>query len=185
MRNYEKNDSKKNTQNQTITSPNKKLVELSKNVVMTQYTYDNIINYINNNKELNNIIDDKKEEEDDKGMSKLIIVLYNILFGPNIKRMKYRFIGSIVPSTGFYLSVKDTLDYLFKCKNIIRKKKQIEGNRELIDKKGKELLGRKDDMIFDLENKIKIQAQKIEELNKNIDKKDIKIKDLEKHIKNK
>ena len=29
---------------------------------MTQYTYDNIINYINNNKELNNIIDDKKEE---------------------------------------------------------------------------------------------------------------------------
>ena len=62
MRNYEKNDSKKNTQNQIITSPNKKLVELSKNVVMTQYTYDNIINYINNNKELNNIIDDKKEE---------------------------------------------------------------------------------------------------------------------------
>ncbi len=183
MRNYEKNDSKKNTQNQTITSPNKKLVELSKNVVMTQYTYDNIINYINNNKELNNLIDDKKEEEDDKGMSKLIIVLYNILFGPNIKRMKYRFIGSIVPSTGFYLSVKDTLDYLFKCKNIIRKKKQIEGNRELIDKKGKELLGRKDDMIFDLENKIKIQAQKIEELNKNIDKKDIKIKDLEKTYK--
>ncbi len=54
MRNYEKNDSKKNTQNQIITSPNKKLVELSKNVVMTQYTYDNIINYINNNKELNN-----------------------------------------------------------------------------------------------------------------------------------
>ena len=45
--------------------------------------------------------------------------------------MKYRFIGSIIPSTGFYLSVKDTLDYLFKCKNIIRKKKQIEGNYQI------------------------------------------------------
>ena len=183
MRNYEKNEPKKKTEIQNPTSPNKKLVELSKNIVITQYTYDNIINYINNNKELNNIVDDKKEEEDDKGMSKLIIVLYNILFGPNIKRMKYRFIGSIIPSTGFYLSVKDTLDYLFKCKNIIRKKKQIEGNRELSDKKERELLGKKDDMIFDLENKIKIQAQKIEELNKNIDKKDLKIKDLEKTYK--
>ena len=62
MRNYERNDPKKKTQNQVVTSPNKKLVELSKNIVITQHTYDNIINYINNNKELNNIIDDKKEE---------------------------------------------------------------------------------------------------------------------------
>ena len=183
MRNYEKNEPKKKTEIQNPTSPNKKLVELSKNIVITQYTYDNIINYINNNKELNKINDDKEEEEDDKGMSKLIIVLYNILFGPNVKKMKYRFIGSIVPSTGFYLSVKDTLDYLFKCKNIIRKKKQIIGNKDLVDKKEKELLGKKDDMIFDLENKIKIQAQKIEELNKNLDGKDNKIKDLEKTYK--
>ena len=184
-RNLESRETKKkNIPNPQSQSPNKKLVELSKNAVITQHTYENIISYIKKNKELNNINEEVKEEEnEDKTMPKLIILLYNICFSPLVKNMNFRFIGNIIPNTGFYLSVKDTLDFLFKCKNIIRKKTQIEGSKKQIEKKEKELLGKKDDMIFDLENKIKIQAQKIEELNKNIDKKDLKIKDLEKTYK--
>ncbi len=112
-------------------------------------------------------------------MPKLIVLLYNICFGPFVKNMNFRFIGNIIPNTGFYLSVKDTLDFLFKCKNIIRKKTQIEGSKKQIEKKEKELLGKKDDMIFDLENKIKYQSTTIEDLNKELNERDLNIRNLE------
>ena len=182
-RNLESRETKKkNIPNPQSQSPNKKLVELSKNAVITQHTYENIISYIKKNKELNNINEEVKEEEnEDKTMPKLIILLYNICFNPLVKNMNFRFIGNIIPNTGFYLSVKDTLDFLFKCKNIIRKKKQIEGNKKQIKKKEKEneLIGKKDDEIFDLENKIKIQSKNIEDLNKELNNRDSKIRNLE------
>ncbi len=175
-----KETKKKNIPNIQSQSPNKKLVELSKTAVITQYTYENIIHYIKKNKELNIIKEETKEEEiDDKTMPKLIVLLYNICFGPFVKNMNFRFIGNIIPNTGFYLSVKDTLDFLFKCKNIIRKKTQIEGSKKQIEKKEKELLGKKDDMIFDLENKIKYQSTTIEDLNKELNERDLKIRNLE------
>ena len=178
-RNLERNESPKKNQNPNP-PPNKKIVDLSKNALMTQYTYEYIINSINNNKELNQIDESKvNDEEEDKTMPKLITLLYNICFSPKVKKMNYRFIGSIIPNTGFYLSVKDTLDFLFKIKHIIRKKKLIAGNKEQTMKKEKELLGKKDDVIFDLENKIKIQAKNIEDLNHQLDNKDNKIRELE------
>ena len=121
-RNLERNESPKKNQNPNP-PPNKKIVDLSKNALMTQYTYEYIINSINNNKELNQIDESKvNDEEEDKTMPKLITLLYNICFGPKVKKMNYRFIGSIIPNTGFYLSVKDTLDFFFFFFFILRKK---------------------------------------------------------------
>ena len=176
-----KEDPKKKNLNQNLNqSPNKKHVEMSKNAVMTQYTYNYIINYINRNRDLNKLSEEQiKEEEEDKTMPKLIILLYNICFGPQVKKMKFRIIGSIIPNTGFYINVKDTLDFLFRCKSIIRKKKQFEGNKQQLAKKEKEVHEKKDDIIFDLENKIKIQSTNIEDLNKRLNEKDNKLREIE------
>ncbi len=187
-RNLESKETKKKSiKNTQPLSPNKKLVELSKSAVITQHTYENIITYIKKNKEINKIKEEIKDEEiEDKTMPKLITLLYNICFGPFVKNMNFRFIGNIIPNTGFYLSVKDTLDFLFKCKNIVRKTKLIEGSNKQIEKKekekemiDKEIIEKKDDLIFDLENKIKIQTKSIEDLNKQLEDRDSKLRNLE------
>ena len=43
----------------------------------------------------------------------------------NIKKIKFRIIGTIFPNTGFYHSVKDTILFLYECKNIMKRKRKI------------------------------------------------------------
>ena len=174
------------SQNQNDINMNKSLVDAAKYTLETQYTYETIYNCMksvkclnNNNSPSNDYGNNKKENT---LFSNLTTVLYNICFSEDIPKIKYRIIGTILPNTGFYPSVKDTLLFLFDCRSIMKKKKKInyeeyiakfENPSDLLEKK-------KDDYIFQLENKVKTQKRKIDELNKNIIKKDDKITFLQK-----
>ena len=182
-------------------SKKKEVIKLTKSTVDTQFTYDSIINSISNNGYINNIEIPENEIEDDTCLSKLTILLNKVSFGNKVKNIKFRIIGSICPNTGFYNNVKDTLMFLFENKKILRKKnmlnmkKIINNNQnnnnnnnkdnEKDQSKQKELEydHRKDDQIFELENKIKTQSKKISDLNDKINNKNEKILMLEKNYK--
>ena len=183
-------------------SKKKEVIKLTKSTVDTQFTYDSIINSISNNGYINNIEIPENEIEDDICLSKLTILLNKVSFGNKVKNIKFRIIGSICPNTGFYNNVKDTLMFLFENKKILRKKnmlnmkKIINNNQndkdnnnnkdnEKDQNKQKELEydHRKDDQIFELENKIKSQSKKISDLNDKINNKNEKILMLEKNYK--
>ena len=174
------------SQNQNDININKSLVDAAKYTLETQYTYETIYNCIKSVKCLNNVNDPVNNSNNNKKentlFSNLTTVLYNICFSENIPKIKYRIIGTILPNTGFYPSVKDTLLFLFDCRSIMKKKKKInyeeyfaksENPSDLLERK-------KDDYIFQLESKVKNQKRKIDDLNKNINKKDDKIAFLQK-----
>ena len=181
-------------------SKKKEVIKLTKSTVDTQFTYDSIINSISNNGYINNIEIPENEIEDDTCLSKLTILLNKVSFGNKVKNIKFRIIGSICPNTGFYNNVKDTLMFLFENKKILRKKnmlnmKKIINNNQNNDNNNKdnekdqskqkelEFDHRKDDQIFELENKIKTQSKKISDLNDKINNKNEKILMLEKNYK--
>ena len=181
-------------------SKKKEVIKLTKSTVDTQFTYDSIINSISNNGYINNIEIPDNEIEDDTCLSKLTILLNKVSFGNKVKNIKFRIIGSICPNTGFYNNVKDTLMFLFENKKILRKKnmlnmKKIINNNQNNDNNNKdnekdqskqkelEFDHRKDDQIFELENKIKTQSKKISDLNDKINNKNEKILMLEKNYK--
>ena len=121
-------------------------------------TKEDIINYIKN---INNQTIINK--------SKLISVLEKVSFRDNIK---YRVIGTIYPEDDYYMNVKETLNFLLNCKKILSKKKAKFKSPKR--KKSKSESEKKDDVIKDLESKIKVQEKKIEELNNLVDYKQIK-----------
>ena len=121
-------------------------------------TKEDIINYINN---INNQTIINK--------SKLISVLEKVSFSVN---NKYRVIGNIYPEDEYYMNVKETLNFLLNCKKILSKKKAKFKSPKR--KKSKSESEKKDDVIKDLESKIKVQEKKIEELNNLVDYKQIK-----------
>ena len=178
-------------------SKKKELIKLTKSTVDTQFTYDSIINSISNNGYINNIEIPENEVEDDTTLSKLTILLNHVSFGNKVKNIKFRIIGSICPNTGFYNNVRDTLMFLFENKKILRKKNFLNiktksnnnnnNNNKDNEKDQKqneiEIDHRKDDQIFELENKIKSQQKKISDLNDKINNKNQKILMLEKNYK--
>ena len=70
------------------------------------------------------------------------------------------------------MNVKETLEFLLKCKILLNKKKSK--FKEPKKKKSKNESEKKDDVIKDLESKIKVQEKKIEELNNLVDYKQTK-----------
>ena len=177
---YSGKTQKLKSQNQKDININKSLVEASKYTLETQYTYETIYNCMKSIKCLNTLKENDYKEN--TLFSNLTTVLYNNCFSDEIPKMKYRVIGTILPNTGFYNSVKDTILFIYDCRTILKKKKQmnyeeyfakVDNPAELLEKK-------KDDYIFQLENKVKTQKRKIDELNKNIIKKDDKISFLQK-----
>ena len=165
--------------------------------VDTQFTYDSIINSLKNNIYINRISD--QEQKKDKANtiidyteknknSRLTRLLYDICFSPKKDHIKFRIIGTILPNTGYYESCKDSLMFLFNCRQAIsssskkREKGKVNENIVNADNIVRNRMARKD-TIFDLENKIKIQAGTIAELNKNIEKKQEKLYELERYYK--
>lgn len=174
------------SQSQNEISINKLLVDTAKYTLETQFTYETVYNCINSlkclekNENKNNF--NKNDKKENYIFSQLTTVLYNICFCGDIKKLRFRIIGTILPNTGFYQSVKDTLMFLFECRSIMKKKKKInleENNiikidpSQLIEKK-------KDDIIFDLENKVRNQKKVIKDLTENVSKKEDKIAFLQK-----
>ena len=154
-----------------INAKNKIVVDGAKMTLETQFTFETVFNCIKSVKCLN-VIDEKNEIDNKKEnllFSNLTTVLYNLCFGDNIKKIKFRIIGTIYPNTGFYTSVKDTVLFLYECRNIMKRKRNqmlafdnvYETSSEIMEKK-------KDDYIFQLENKVKNQKKRIDELNKNM-----------------
>ena len=149
-----------------VTNPslNRNTITNTKNVVDAQSTFANIVK---------NISSYAVNELD---QSKLATVLTNCAFSQKQKR-KFRVIGSIVPNTGLYATVKDTLMFLFECKKTVRM-------RPVLDEEGvkKEDL-KKDDVIYDLESKLKAQQNTIKELNERLNYKQKKIEILTENYK--
>ena len=141
-------------------------------------------------------------------LSKLTTVLYNICFNSDSAKIKYRIIGTVTPDIGFYQSFKDTLIFLFDCAKIkdnIKPKhnhsnnfsiNDINYNNNIEEKKESNSISKndntkkkdnqyfkldnpKDDLIFELKNKIKNYKKKIDDLKNVIKKREEKIKLLE------
>ena len=188
-RNYNKNDILDNSPR------DKKYFELIKNSIGIQFTYDNIISCINDNKYINDIIINKNNisnnnnllennkklnnektlkdldnNNETKMLSKLSIVLYNICLGKNISNIKFRIIGNIKPISGFFKTTRDTLLFVTNCSKKYKGIKKSKNN-PLIDEKVN---------IFDLNYQINLQMKQIENLNKIILKKEEKIDMLSK-----
>ena len=144
----------------------------------TQFTFETVYNCLKSVKCLDNEIYkayniNKKEN---LLFSNLTTVLYNICFGDAIEKIKFRIIGTIYPNTGFHQSVKDTVLFLYDCRNIIKRKKdEVHNFENLYDTSAEIIEKKKDDYIFQLENKVKSQKKRIDELSKNLSKKENKI----------
>lgn len=144
-----------------VTNPHmapKNSISNTKNVIETQFTFDDVKKNINKN-----FVPNELEE------SKFMNVVSKVSFNNKVSR-KYRVIGSIVPNTGVYNNVKDTLMFLFDCKKTVRMRPVI---KEDTDLKTSEM--RKDDIIYDLEKKLKNSQNTIKELNERVDYKEKKI----------
>ena len=156
----------------------KKVVEGAKKNLETQFTFETVYNCLKSVKCLDNEIYkayniNKKEN---LLFSNLTTVLYNICFGDAIEKIKFRIIGTIYPNTGFHQSVKDTVLFLYDCRNIIKRKKdEVHNFENLYDTSAEIIEKKKDDYIFQLENKVKSQKKRIDELSKNLSKKENKI----------
>lgn len=144
--------------------------------VESQYIYNSIICSISYNKAIN---PDYKNFEKDK-LSKLTSILNNICFDHEKDNIKFIVMGHIIPITGYYETTKDTLMFLFNLRQNCFNNKKNNKEKNITRKLSKES---RDDVIFDLENKLKFQNDKIENLNKIVEKKDEKIFNLEKNYK--
>ena len=126
-------------------------------------TKNDIIKYVNNTK-----------NETIINQSKLISVLEKISFNENNIKRQYRIIGTLYPDNDSYLNVKDTIEFLSNCKKTTNKGKKSRFSIIHGRQKSKTESEKKDDVIKDLESKIKVQDKKIEELNNLVDYKQIK-----------
>ena len=181
----------------------KYIVENSKYSHESQYIYDSIINSLKNNLYINESNDDMMKKRDSiahhssvgvdldeiekNNLSKLTRALFSI-FSRKVTNIKFRIIGTILPNVGYYEVVKDTLMFLFRCHKIMvsrnekRKHSSLNNsNSNVSPKNNNNVL--KDDTIFELENKIKMQAMKIEDMGKILEKKQKKITIIEKNYK--
>ena len=122
-----------------------------------------IIKYVNNNK-----------NETIVNQSKLISFLEKISFNEKNIYRQYRIIGTLYPDNDSFLNVKDTIEFLSNCKKISNKGKKSRFSILHKRKKSKTESEKKDDVIKDLESKIKVQEKKIEELNNLVEYKQIK-----------
>ena len=90
------------------------------------------------------------------------------------KKTKFRFVGSIFPTTGYYDNVKDTLMYLFKCKKTVLE--EIKSNDQK-NEKDSEI----EEIVYNYENKLKLSEKAFAKLTKEANelKEKLKTKDLE------
>ena len=157
-----------------------KKAEVSSSLISvdSQYIFNSIIYFTSQNKTINpNYLNYEKDKT-----SKLTSILNDICFNPTKANIKFVILGNIIPITGYYETTKDTLMFLFNMRQkCLNNKNNNKKNGRIISRKLSN--NTKDDIIFDLENKIKYQADNIERMNKIVEKKDQKIFDLEKNYK--
>jgi len=172
----------KDNENNNSKSLKTKKVEGAKNTLETQFTFETIFNCIKSVKCLN--IKKFGNQKENFLFSQLTTVLYNICFGDDIEKIKFRIIGTIYPNTGYYLSAKDTIIFLYECRNIMKRKIINSKNLESQNETTSEIVEKnKDDYIFQLETKVKDQKNRINELSKDISRKEDKINFLQKTYK--
>ena len=168
--------------NTMITNPkiqNKPPISNTKNILELTYTLEDIINHLNYQK-----INEEKGKT--YSNSKLITVLGDISFNTNLTntspQRKFCVIGCIFPITGVHENVKNTLSFLFECKKIVRLRPNFTED-QLNELKSLKEDNQKEDIIFDLESKIKHQAKTIKELNERLDYKEKNINSIKENYK--
>jgi len=178
-----------------IKKSNKNVIKGTKIALETQYTYETLLNLVklkvnieNNIDSLNsndiNLILNKNNEN-----SKLTFILQKIFFSTS--KIKFRIIGSVTPNIGLYQNFKDTLLFLFDFHNIIKnaKRKNSSNNialstiqRSLTNNMMFQKL-KKENIVFELENKISSFKKTIDDYKAKLLQKDKKISFLEQSYK--
>ena len=177
---------------------NKNTIEGTKIALETQYTYETLLNltklkiYIDNNVDASNTKQIKLILNKNNQNSKLTTLLYNLFF--KVQKMNFRIIGTVIPNIGFYQSFKDALIFLFdfyKLKNTNEKQlsssinininnipklndKPIQQNNNNNYERHYEDI-QKDNLIFELQNKVNTYKRTILEQKENLSKKEEKI----------
>ena len=184
-------------------SNHENIIKGSKISLETQYTYETLINFIKL-KFFENIKTKKLTENDlnlincqQQPNSKLTNILINMF--SNLKKLHFRIICTMTPTTGQYQSFKDSLMFLLdfnKLKNRYIKKETSKrqkndinlyspNNKNISEKIMKKLLDQKNDIakkdnkIFLLENNLNDYKKEINEAKKEINKRNEKISLLE------
>ena len=184
----------KNTYNE-IKKTNKNIIKGTKIALETQYTYETLLNLVklkvnidNNIDSLNsdniNLIINKNNEN-----SKLTLILHKLFFSTS--KIKFRIIGSVTPNIGLYQNFKDTLLFLFDFHNIIKStKRKNSSNNIVISTIQRSLTNnvvfqnlKKDNIVFELENKISSYKKTIDDYKTKLLQKDKKISFLEQSYK--
>ena len=148
--------------------------------VDSQFIFNSIIYFISVNKSVIHSVNNNSNNIEKDKISKLTGILNNICFNPDKDNIKFIIIGNIIPITGYYETTKDTLMFVFNIRQSVNKNKKKQKRRSTVKKLSNKT---RDDVIFDLESKMKFQANTIENLNKVVQKKDLQIFELEKNYK--
>lgn len=174
---------------------NKNVIKGTKIALETQYTYETLLNLVklkvnidNNIDSLNsndiNLIINKNNEN-----SKLTFILHKLFFSTS--KIKFRIIGSVTPNIGLYQNFKDTLLFLFDFHNIIKSiKRKNSSNNIVLSTIQRSLTNnmvyqnlKKDNLVFELENKISSYKKTIDDYKAKLLQKDEKISFLEQSYK--
>ena len=150
---------------------NSKSIKSAKSSIEARYIFNSVINCISNNININQSNNKLKINEDFE--SKLTTVLYNICFDKNISNIKFRIIGNIKPTKGYYQNIKDVLIFLFDCWKILNNKKEEKKEINYGN------ITNKENAKFEMEFIIKSQKYEIDNLNRKIEKLNKKIEFLE------
>ena len=166
-------------------------MRLKNNAFECFYVIEDIYKYLDaknlednkgNNTEPN---DSNKMEHKIDIKSKLFNIIGDLAFDVGakspMKNRKYIIIGSVLDNPGQITNIKDTLQFLFQCQKISYQKLKNKIPKEmLVDRKYyNDKLKVKNELIYDLESKLKTQETKFDELTSEMDFKEHNVKALQ------
>ena len=166
-------------------------MRLKNNAFECFYVIEDIYKYLDaknlednkgNNTEPN---DSNKMEHKNDIKSKLFNIIGDLAFDVGakspMKNRKYIIIGSVLDNPGQITNIKDTLQFLFQCQKISYQKLKNKIPKEmLVDRKYyNDKLKVKNELIYDLESKLKTQETKFDELTSEMDFKEHNVKALQ------
>ena len=177
-----------------IKKSNKNVIKGTKIALETQYTYETLLNLVKLKVNIDNNIDSLNSDDinliinKNNENSKLTLILHKLFFSTS--KIKFRIIGSVTPNIGLYQNFKDTLLFLFDFHNIIKSTKKKNSSNIVLSTIQRSLTNnmifqnlKKDNIVFELENKISSYKKTIDDYKAKLQQKDKKISFLEQSYK--
>ena len=177
-----------------IKKSNKNVIKGTKIALETQYTYETLLNLVKLKVNIDNNIDSLNSDDinliinKNNENSKLTLILHKLFFSTS--KIKFRIIGSVTPNIGLYQNFKDTLLFLFDFHNLIKSTKKKNSSNIVLSTIQRSLTNnmifqnlKKDNIVFELENKISSYKKTIDDYKAKLQQKDKKISFLEQSYK--